>query len=86
MILPFTLLKFTNGFRKMGDGEILEVIGTNPDTRKDILKVLATLPCEVLCVHKGKDHYLIRLRKMDAERTQKRGKGNDSRPVQEFTM
>ena len=85
MISPFTMLKFSNGFRKMGAGDILEVIGTNPDTRKDILEVLTTLPCEVLCVHKGKDRYLIRLRKLGAGRIQKRGEKDDSRQVQAVT-
>ena len=70
----------------MRAGDILEIIGTNPDTRKDVLEVLTGLPCEVLCVRKEKDHYLIRLRKLGAGKTQKRGKQNDSRPVQEVTQ
>jgi TusA-related sulfurtransferase len=63
MIIPLTLLKITQGFRKIGAGETMEIIGTDPDTRKDVLKVLETSPCEVLCIHDEKDRYLIRLRK-----------------------
>jgi TusA-related sulfurtransferase len=71
MILPFTMLKLSNGFRKMRAGEILEIIVANPDARKYILEILATLHCEVLGVHKGKDCYRIRLRKLSAGKTQK---------------
>jgi TusA-related sulfurtransferase len=63
MIIPLTLLKITQGLRNIKDGETMEIIGTDPDTRKDILKVLVTLPCEVVCVRDEKDLYLVRLRK-----------------------
>jgi TusA-related sulfurtransferase len=63
MIMPLTLLKITQGFRKIGVGEIMEITGADPDTRKDVLKVLGTSPCEVLCIRDENDHYLIRLRK-----------------------
>lgn len=63
MITPLTLLKITQGFRKIGDGEIMEIIGTDPDTRSDLLKVLGTSPFEVLWIRDEKDRYLIRLRK-----------------------
>jgi TusA-related sulfurtransferase len=74
MILPFTMLKLSNGFRKMRAGEILEIIVANPDARKYILEILATLHCEVLGVHTGKDSYRIRLRKLGAGKTQKGSK------------
>ena len=66
VILPFTMLKFSNRFGKLVAGEILEIIGTNPDTGKEILEISATLPCEVLYVHKREDRYLIRVRKLGA--------------------
>jgi TusA-related sulfurtransferase len=62
MIIPLTLLKITQGFRRIKAGETMEIIGTDPDTRKDVLKVLETSPCEVLCIHDENNHYLIRLR------------------------
>jgi TusA-related sulfurtransferase len=63
-IPPFTLLKLTHGFRKLQSGDTMEVIGTNPDSKKDILNVLTALPCEVLYVGNTKSSYIIRLRKM----------------------
>jgi hypothetical protein len=68
----------------MGTGEIFEIIGTNPDTRKDILEVLQALPCEVLSVRNRKDRYLIRLRKPGSGAAQIRGEKQDSRPFQAF--
>jgi TusA-related sulfurtransferase len=46
MIIPLTLLKITQGFRKIEAGETMAIIGTDPDTRKDILKVLGTSPAK----------------------------------------
>jgi TusA-related sulfurtransferase len=63
MIIPLTLLKITQGLRKMGAGETMEVIGTDPDTRRDVLRVLGTSHCKVLSVRDENDHYLIRLKK-----------------------
>ena len=63
MIIPLTLLKITQGFRKIGTGQIMEILGTDPDTRNDFLKVLGIWPCEVMCIRDEIDHYLIRLRK-----------------------
>ena len=63
MIIPLTLLKITQGLRKMGAGETMEIIGTDPDTRRDALRVLGNSPCRVLWVRDEDDHYLIRLKK-----------------------
>jgi len=63
MIIPLTLLKITQAFRKIGAGEIMDIVGTDPDTRRDCLKVLGTSSCEVLCVRDERDRYLIRIRK-----------------------
>ena len=71
MILPFTLLKLTHGFRKLRNGEIMEIVGTNPYSRKDILKVLRTMPCELLYVGHAKNCYFIRLRKLGDSEAQK---------------
>lgn len=77
MITPLTLLKITQGFRKIGDGEIMEIIGTDPDTRSDLLKVLGTSPCEILWIRDEKDRYLIRLRKGREGGRSKRDGNND---------
>ena len=63
-IPPFTLLKLTDGFRKLRSGETMEVIGTNPDSKKEILNVLKALLCEVLYVDNTKNFYFIRIRKL----------------------
>jgi TusA-related sulfurtransferase len=63
MIIPLTLLKITQGLRKMGDGETLDIIGTDPDTRRDALRVLGNSHCRVLCIRDEIDYYLIRLKK-----------------------
>ena len=67
MIIPLTFLKITQAFRKIGAGETIEIIGSDPDTRRDFLRVLGTSPCEVLRISDEKDRYLIRLRKGDVE-------------------
>ncbi len=65
MIIPLTFLKITQAFRKINTGETMEIIGTDPDTRRDFLRILATSPCEVLRIRDEADCYLIRLRKGD---------------------
>jgi len=63
MIIPLTFLKITQAFRKIKTGETMEIIGTDPDTRRDFPKILGNSPCEVLCISDEKDRYLIHLRK-----------------------
>jgi TusA-related sulfurtransferase len=63
MIIPLTLLKITQGLRKIGAGETMDIIGTDPDTRRDALRVLGNSHCRVLCVRDEINHYLIRLKK-----------------------
>ncbi|MFO7786097.1 MAG: sulfurtransferase TusA family protein [Desulfatiglandales bacterium] len=67
LIIPLTLLKITQGLRKMGTGEKMEIIGTDPDTRRDLLRVLGTSPCEVLSVRDENDYYLVLLKKGTAK-------------------
>jgi len=62
-IIPLTFLKITQAFRKIKAGETMEIIGTDPDTRRNFLKILATSPCEVLRISDEGDRYLIRLKK-----------------------
>ncbi|MFO8091413.1 MAG: sulfurtransferase TusA family protein [Desulfatiglandaceae bacterium] len=63
LIIPLTLLKITQGLRKMSGGEMMEIIGTDPDTRKDLLRILGLSPCEVLSVRDEEDHYHVLLKK-----------------------
>lgn len=63
MIIPLTLLKITQAFRNINAGDTIDIFGSDPDTKRDFLKVLATASCEVLHIKNEKDGYLIRLRK-----------------------
>jgi len=63
LIVPLTLLKILQGFRAIGSGETLEIIGTDTDTRRDVMSVLKTSPCKVLGIRDEKDRYIIRLMK-----------------------
>ena len=65
MIIPLTFLKITQAFRKIKTGETMEIIGTDPDTRRDFSRILGTSPCEVLSINDEKDRYSIRLMKGD---------------------
>ena len=63
VISPLTFLKITQAFRKAEVGETIEIVGTDPDTRRDFQRVLGASPCQVLHIKEGKDTYFIRLRK-----------------------
>lgn len=63
MIIPFTFLKIMQTLRKIKPGETMEIMVSDPDTRKNFFKVLATFPYEVLNSKDGENLYLIRLRK-----------------------
>ena len=42
MIIPLTFLKITQGLRRIRPGETMEIMVSDPDTRRDFFKVLAT--------------------------------------------
>jgi TusA-related sulfurtransferase len=66
-IIPLTFLKITQAFRKIKTGQTMEIIGTDPDTKRDFPKILGTSPFEVLCISDEKDRYLIRLKKGEGQ-------------------
>lgn len=81
MIIPLTLLKITQVFRNIDAGETVDIFGSDPDTKRDFLKVLGTTPCEVLHIKNEKDGYLIRLRKgRIPKEAQKHGERRNGRP------
>jgi TusA-related sulfurtransferase len=63
MIIPLTFLKITQTLRKIQPGETMEIMVSDPDTRRDFFKVLASFPYEVVYSKEGENLYLIRLRK-----------------------
>jgi TusA-related sulfurtransferase len=68
MIQPLTFLKITQAFRKIKTGEIMEIIGTDPETRRNFSKILGASFHELLHTKYKKDLYFIRLRKAGGQR------------------
>jgi hypothetical protein len=62
-----SLLKMTEIFSRMEPLQILEIRGSDPDTRKDLLKVLPEATYDVLADdggdHDGYDFFRVRIRK-----------------------
>ncbi len=62
------LLKITQLFRGMAHNQTIEVLGLDPDTRADLLKVLPDISYELLAVEEDTDaSYKIHLRKRDVQ-------------------
>jgi TusA-related sulfurtransferase len=62
-ITPFAFLKLTQAFRDMKPGEILQVTGDDPKTRKEIFKVLQTTNYTVVDTEEDHNLYCICFRK-----------------------
>jgi TusA-related sulfurtransferase len=61
-----SLLKITQLFRRMAQNQTIVVLGLDPDTRADLLKVLPEISYELLAVEKDVDaSYMMHLRKRD---------------------
>lgn len=59
----FTFLKVTQTFREMKVGEILQIKGDDPKTRREIFKVLQTVHYTVVDTEEDGDYYSICLKK-----------------------
>ena len=64
-IPPISLLKVTQMFRKMKTNEILEILGRDPDTRKDIFKILPDFAYELIVIEESKRDasYRVKMKK-----------------------
>lgn len=62
-ITPFAFLKVTQAFRDMNPGDILQVTGDDPKTRKEIFKVLQTVNYTVVDIEEDDSFYCISLKK-----------------------
>jgi TusA-related sulfurtransferase len=62
-ITPFAFLKVTQAFRDMKPGDILQVTGDDPKTRKEIFKVLHTVHYTVVDTQENGDYYCICFKK-----------------------
>ena len=63
MIIPVTFLRITQAFREMEIGETMEILGSDPDTRKDLFKVLQSSSHEIVSITDETPFYRITLRK-----------------------
>ena len=59
MILPFVLLKVSNAFKEMRIGESLEILLGDPDSVRDLLKILPPLSYELTAIKKMKKRISI---------------------------
>jgi len=66
MIIPVTFLKITQTLREIENGETLEIVGSDPETRRYFFKVLKTFSYELLKIQDEESLYRIRLRKGDS--------------------
>lgn len=60
-ISPISLLKVTQAFREMKPNEILEILVRDPDTRKDLFKVLPDLAYELIIVEEMERENSVRV-------------------------
>ncbi len=61
---PVNLLKVTQAFREMGINKVLEIIGRDPDTRIDLIKVLPAAAYEMNILAESNSSYRIQLKKI----------------------
>jgi TusA-related sulfurtransferase len=65
MIVPVTFLNITQALREIKPGESVEIIGSDPETKRDLFKILRTFPYELLNINENdeKTVYRVSLRK-----------------------
>ncbi len=63
MITPLTFLKIAKAFREIQNGEIMDIICSDPDTKMNFSEILRASSYELLHIKCKKDLYFIRLRK-----------------------
>jgi TusA-related sulfurtransferase len=61
-ITPISLLKVTQTFREMKPEEILEILGSDPDTRRDLFKVLPAFSYELIIIEEMERDASFRVR------------------------
>ena len=63
MIVPVTFLNISRSLRAIKSGETVEIVGSDPETKRDLFKILRTFPYELLNIDNDNNLYRIRLRK-----------------------
>ena len=61
IIAPLTLLKVTQLLETLKAGEILEILAKDPDTRKELFKVLKAFHYQLMGIEEERSYYRIRL-------------------------
>lgn len=62
-ITPICLLKFTQIFRKMEPDQVLEILGYNPETREDFIRVLPASSFEMVVMEEDESVCRIQIKK-----------------------
>ena len=63
MIIPVTFLRITQAFREIEAGETIEIVGNDPESIRDLFKILQSFSYELLNINNDESPYRILLRK-----------------------
>lgn len=69
-ISSIALLELTRRFNEMKPGECMEILGSDPDMRQDLFKVLPDTAYEVISINEGEGEayfFRVRLRKRSTD-------------------
>lgn len=72
---PFALLKVSDTFRQMGEGEMLELLWSNSEPSSQVMKILPRNSWEMIKIkeHKGRESWL----RIQLKKTSIKGEKND---------
>jgi TusA-related sulfurtransferase len=56
-IASISLLQITNYFKKMNDGEVIEIIFTDPSIAEDLKCILPELSYELIKIEENSEHH-----------------------------
>lgn len=59
--IPLTLLKISQKFREIEAGETMEILANDPDTKRDLFKILPPFSYKLLDLNDEGSFYRIRL-------------------------
>ena len=63
MIIPVTFLRITQAFREIKAGETIEIVGNDPESIRDLFKILQSFSYELLNINDDENPYRILFRK-----------------------
>lgn len=64
MIVPVTLLNISRSLREINPGEAIEIIGNDPETRRQLFMILRAFSYELLEISDEKLEYRVRIKKL----------------------